>query len=117
MQEKVFADMKTFFANQMYLNLENLQLVGKPDFDNDDIDNAAGNVVAATKKKEAAEADLARARVEAETKQIQAQTYAQSPALLRIRELEIQKETAAAWAAHQGTLVFGSNSSLQLQQK
>lgn len=116
-ESKVLENMKTFFNNNIYLELENLQLVGKPDFDNDDIDNAAGRVIAAKKNKEIAELDLAKSKVEAETKQVQAQTFAQSPALLEIRKLELKKEEAQAWAQHNGTLVFGNNSPLQLINK
>ena len=49
------------------------------------------------------------------TKQVQAQTYAQSPQLLELERLRLQKETAGEWAKHQGALVFGNGSYLQFQ--
>lgn len=107
--------MKAYFANEMHLVLENLQFIGKPDFDNNDIDTASSNTVASQQKKNAALADLERAKVEAETKQVQAQTYAQSPQLLELERLRLQKETAGEWAKHQGALVFGNGSYLQFQ--
>lgn len=120
-QVKVFENMKAFFTNQMYLNLENLQLVGKPDFDNDDIDSAASKVVASSKLKEAAEATLAAEKVEAERKQLQAASFS-NPALLQIKllelKLQIEEARAKGIAAHQGTLVIGNaDTAIQLPQK
>ena len=111
-QKAVFETLKPIFAEQFYLTLEAVQFVNKPDFDNDNIDNAASQVVANQKLKEAAEAALAAQKVEVERKQLEAQTYA-NPQLLEIRKLELQKEIAQSWAQHQGTLVLG-NSPVQI---
>lgn len=76
-------------------------------------------MVANGKLKEAAEAALAAAKVDAEQKQVQAQTFA-NPAMLQIKMLElrlaIEQARAEGIAKHQGTLILGnSDSQLQLQ--
>lgn len=113
-QKSIFDKLKPIFENQLFLQLESIQIIGRPDFLDDRIETAASAVIANSKLKEAAEAALAAARVDAERKAVESQTFAQSPALLKIRELELQKETAEAWARHQGTLVFGGSSPLFL---
>lgn len=116
-QKQVFERLKLIFENQLYMALESIQIIGRPDFLDDRIENAASGVVAATKEKEAAEARLASAKVDAETKQVQAQTFQQSSALLEIRKLELQREIAEAWAKHNGTLIFGNSNPVQLVNK
>jgi hypothetical protein len=91
-----------------------VQIIGRPDFVDDRIEQAASAVVANQKAKEAAEADLARAKVEAEKKQVEAQTF-NNPALLQIKLLElrldIERARAEGIAKHQGalTIVNGTN--------
>lgn len=114
-QNNVREKLLPIFTNQMYLELESVQILGRPDFLDDRIEQAASQVVANQKLKEAAQAGLEAARVNAQQKQVEAQTYA-NPALLEIRKLELQKEIAAEWRQHNGTLVFG-NSSMLLQEK
>lgn len=115
MRGPLMEEMKAFFQSEMHLTLENLQFSSKPDFDNNDIDAAASNIIAAQQRKSVAIADLERTKVEAETRQVQSQTFAQSPQLMELEKLKLQKEIAAAWAGHQGALVFGGNNTpLQL---
>ena len=111
-REPVLAEMKYYFTNEMHLVLENLQFVGKPDFDNNDIDTASSNTVAAQQKKNAALADLERVKVEAETKQVQAQTFAQSPQLMELERLKYQVQMTENLGKTAGILVFGENSPL-----
>ena len=110
-QNKIREKLLPIFTNQMYLELESVQILGRPDFLDDRIEQAASQVVANQKLKEAAQAGLEAARVNAQQKQVEAQTYA-NPALLEIRKLELQKEIAAEWRQHNGTLVFGNSSML-----
>jgi hypothetical protein len=116
-QQRLQDKLKPIFATQMYLDLESVQIIGRPDFLDDRIEQAASQVVANQKLKEAAQAGLEAARVDAERKQVEAATYA-NPALLQIRKLELQREIAAEWRQHNGTLVFGGASPmLNLQEK
>jgi hypothetical protein len=115
-QARIKEKLAPTLANQLFLEIESIQIIGRPDFLDDRIEQAASQVVANQKLKEAAQAGLEAARIDAEKKQVEAQTYA-NPALLQIRKLELQKEIAQEWAKHQGTLVFGSNNPIQLQEK
>lgn len=112
-QKKIFEVLKPIFANQLFAHLESVQIIDRPDFLDDRIEQAASQVVANQKLKEAATAALEAAKIEAERKQVEAQTYA-NPALLEIRKLELQKEIAGEWRQHQGTLVFGGSTPLLL---
>lgn len=113
-QKQVFEKMKPLLAGN-FLKIESVQITGRPDFIDDRIEQSASAVVANQKLKEASLAALEAAKVDAEKKQVEAQTYA-NPALLEIRKLELQKEVAEAWAKHQGTLVLGNNP-IQIQEK
>ena len=117
-QKGIFDRLKPIFAQQLHLELESVQIIGRPDFLDDRIEQAASAVVANQKLKEASLAALEAAKVDAEKKQVEAQTYA-NPALLEIRKLELQKEVAEAWSKHQGTLVLGGGvtPSIQIQDK
>lgn len=116
-QNRIREQLVPIFSSQRYLDLESVQILGRPDFLDDRIEQAASQVVANQKLKEAATAALEASRIDAERKQVEAATYA-NPALLEIRKLEMQKEIAAEWSKHQGTLVLGggSNPSIQLQE-
>lgn len=113
MQQELTGRLKPIFVNQFYREVESVQIIGRPDFLDDRIEQAASQVVANQKLKEASQAALEAARIDAERKQVEAQTYA-NPQLFRIRELELQKEVAAEWAKHQGTLVLGGGSNAQV---
>lgn len=115
-QKQLFETLKPIFANQLYLELESVQIIGRPDFLDDRIEQAASQVVANQKLKEAATAALEASRIEAERKQVEALTFA-NPALLEIRKLELQREIAAEWSKHNGTLVLGGGANLQLSDK
>lgn len=112
-QKQLFQTLQPIFAQQLYLELESVQIIGRPDFLDDRIEQAASQVVANQKLKEAATAALEASKIEAERKRVEAETYS-NPALLEIRKLELQKEIAAEWSKHQGTLVFGSGASVQV---
>jgi len=107
-QQIITDRLKPILENQLGQEIESVQIIGRPDFLDDRIEQAASLVVANQKQKEAEQAGLEAAKVNAETKQVQAQTYA-NPALLQIRKLELQVEIAREWRQHNGTLIFGNS--------
>lgn len=113
-QKFMFDRLKEFYEQQMFSDLVSVQIVDKPTFDNADIEGAASKVVAAQKLKQAAEQYKAAAQTTLEKNQIENQIYSQSPQAFEIRKLEIQRDIAEAWSKHQGTLVFGGNSQIQV---
>jgi hypothetical protein len=113
-QRKIEERLKPILAEQFNCDFISLQIIGRPDFEDDRIEQSASAVVANQKLKEANQALLEASKIEQERKQIEAQTFANNPTLLEIKKLELQKEIAQAWSAHQGTLVFG-NGSQQIQ--
>ena len=108
-QKSITNSLTSIFKQQLLLELESVQIIGRPDFVDDRIELAASSVVANQKAKEAAEADLARAKVEAEKKQVEALTF-NNPALLQIKLLEmrldIERARADGIAKHQGPLTI-----------
>jgi len=120
-QKRILEALKPQLATQLLLITESVQ-IGNPDFLNDNIEAAAALVVANEKQKQAEEARLEAAKIAAQTKQIEALTYA-NPALLDIKKLELQLEIERARAegikSHQGPLTImygaGSGSGVQLQ--
>jgi len=120
-QKRLIDSLTPILKQQLMLTLESIQIIGRPDFLDDRIEQAASAVVANQKAKEAAEADLARAKVEAEKKQVEASTLA-NPQTFAIRQLELQLEIERARAegikGHQGplTIVNGAaNPQIQLR--
>ena len=118
-QKSITNSLAPIFKQQLYIELESVQIIGRPDFVDDRIELAASAVVANQKAKEAAEADLARARVEAEKKQVEALTF-NNPALLQIKLLElrldIERARADGIAIHQGALtIVNGTSDTQIQ--
>jgi len=95
-QKKITDSLKPVLKSQMWLELESIQIIGRPDLP-DNIENAASQVVANQKGKEGAEAALATAKVDAERKQIEAQSFA-NPALLQIKLLELRLQIEQAKA-------------------
>src|SRR5688572_16705507 len=120
-QKRILEALKPQLATQLLLITESVQ-IGNPDFLNDNIEAAAALVVANEKQKQAEEARLEAAKIAAQTKQIEATTFA-NPALLEIKKLELQLEIERARAegikSHQGPLTImygaGSGSGVQLQ--
>jgi hypothetical protein len=118
-QKRIVDALKPQLASQLQLVMESVQL-GNPDFADDRIEAAASEVVANEKQKQAEEAKLEAAKISAQTKQIEAQTYA-NPALLDIKRLELQLEIERARSEgiknHQGalTIMYGSGQGVQLQ--
>jgi hypothetical protein len=120
-QRRILESLKPQLATQLQLITESVQ-IGNPDFLDDRIEAAASGVVANEKQKQAEEARLEAAKIAAQTKQIEAATFA-NPALLEIKKLELQLEIERARAegirSHQGPLTIlygsGSGSGVQLQ--
>ncbi|MET0646826.1 MAG: SPFH domain-containing protein [Pyrinomonadaceae bacterium] len=118
-QKRILETLKPQLANQLQLITESVQ-IGNPDFLDDRIEAAASGVVANEKQKQAEEARLEAAKIAAQTKQIEALTYA-NPALLDIKRLEMQLEIERARAEgirnHQGplTIMYGTGAGVQVQ--
>ena len=110
-QKRILESLRPQIGNQLLLVTESVQ-IGNPDFLDDRVEAAASGVVANEKQKQAEEARLEAAKVAAQTKQIEAQTFA-NPALLEIKRLELQLEIERARSEgiknHQGplTIVYG----------
>jgi regulator of protease activity HflC (stomatin/prohibitin superfamily) len=77
------------FSNH-YARLESVQIsnIDLPD----NVEVQAAEVAAAAKAKEAAEFRLSAARIDQETRALEARTAAQNPELIRLRQLEIMRE-------------------------
>jgi len=118
-QSKILADIQTGlagpFKSEMHLDIASVGMEIAPQFQDPRIDDAANQVVAAQKLKQAAEAQKAAAETLFEKAQIDNKIYTQSPQAFEIRKLELQKDIAQAWAGHQGTLIFGNSGSMQYQ--
>src|SRR5215204_4804173 len=118
-QKRILEALKPQLANQLQLTTESVQ-IGNPDFLDDRIEAAASGVVANEKQKQAEEARLEAAKIAAQTKQIEAATFA-NPALLEIKKLELQLEIERARAdgirSHQGplTIMYGAGAGVQVQ--
>ena len=118
-QKRIFESLKPQLAGQLQQTLESVQ-IGNPDFLDDRIEAAASGVVANEKQKQAEEARLEAAKIGAQTKQIEALTFA-NPALLEIKKLELQLEIERARADgiknHQGalTIMYGGSAGVQVQ--
>jgi len=110
-QRRILESLRPQIGNQLLLVTESVQ-IGNPDFLDDRVEAAASGVVANEKQKQAEEARLEAAKVAAQTKQIEAQTFA-NPALLEIKRLELQLEIERARSEgiknHQGplTIMYG----------
>ena len=110
-QKRILDSLRPQIGNQLQLVTESVQ-IGNPDFLDDRVEAAASGVVANEKQKQAEEARLEAAKVAAQTKQIEAQTFA-NPALLEIKKLELQLEIERARSegikSHQGplTIMYG----------
>lgn len=118
-QKRILETLRPQLASQLLLITESVQ-IGNPDFLDDRIEAAASGVVANEKQKQAEEARLEAAKIAAQTKQIEALTYA-NPALLDIKRLEMQLEIERARADgirnHQGplTIMYGGGAGVQVQ--
>src|SRR5688500_11759521 len=110
-QKRILESLRPQIGNQLLLVTESVQ-IGNPDFLDDRVEAAASGVVANEKQKQAEEARLEAAKVAAQTKQIEAQTFA-NPALLEIKKLELQLDIERARSegikSHQGplTIMYG----------
>lgn len=114
-QQEALKDLQAIFRTQMHATIESV-VVGKPDFIDDGIEVAGSRVVAAKKKEEEEGALKKAAETKRQRLEIEARTF-ENPKMyaLEIQKLRIQE--AKAWAAHQGTLVFGGDMSPTIQLK
>lgn len=118
-QKRIVEALRPLLASQLLLQTESVQ-IGNPDFLDDRIESAASEVVANEKQKQAEEAKLEAAKIAAQTKQIEALTFA-NPALLEIKKLELQLDIERARAdgikGHSGplTVVNGSPPGMTMQ--
>jgi hypothetical protein len=118
-QKRIVETLKPLLSDQLILNMESAQ-IGNPDFLDDRIEQAASAVVANEKQKQAEQAKFEAAKITAQTKEIEARTYA-NPALLEIKKLElhleIERVRSEGIRGHQGplTIVQGSSPGIQLQ--
>lgn len=118
-QKRIVESLRPQLSNQLQLTTESVQ-IGNPDFLDDRIEAAASGVVANEKQKQAEEARLEAAKIAAQTKQIEAATYA-NPALLDIKKLELALEIERARADgiknHNGalTILYGTQQGTNLQ--
>ena len=107
-QKRILESLRPQLGTQLLLVTESVQ-IGNPDFLDDRVEAAASGVVANEKQKQAEEARLEAAKVAAQTKQIEALTFA-NPALLEIKKLELALEIERARADgiknHQGALTI-----------
>lgn len=109
-QKSISDSLTEILGNQLRQELVSVQITSAPDFDNDNIETAASQVVANQKLKEAADAAQEAAKVETETKKIQAQNF-ENPKIYALEMQKLRVEEAKAWAGHQGSLIFGGGSS------
>jgi hypothetical protein len=107
-QQTIFTRLKVIMEQQLRQELESVQLLGAPDFENNDIEIAASRVVANQKLQQAADAAQEAAKVETETKRIQAQTF-ENPKMYALELEKLKVQQAEAWSKHQGTLIFGGS--------
>ena len=112
-QKTIEDRLREILSSKLRQDLVSVQITSAPDFENDNIETAASQVVANTKLKEAATAAQDAARIETETKRIQAQTF-DNPKMLELELRKLRVQEAEAWGKHQGSLVFAGNSPLIL---
>jgi SPFH domain / Band 7 family. len=113
-QKAIEETLRPVVENQIFSELVSVQIVDRPDFDNDDIEMAASKVVAAQKEKEAQEQYKQAAQIELEKNEIVNRIYQSSPQAFELKKLEWQKYIAEAWAQNHAPIVFGSGN-LQVQ--
>jgi len=90
---RVTQDLKTTLDPQFAAHSVLLESVQTSNIDlPDNVEIQAAEVAAAAKAKEAAEFRLQAAKIEQETRALEARTAAQNPELIRLRQLEIMRE-------------------------
>lgn len=119
--QKKLLEVLSIKLKAQWLKLESIEIIGRPDFVDDRIENAASAVVANQKDKEAAQAALEKAKVEAERKEVEARAFA-NPATLEIEKLKLQLQIEEARAEgigrHQGPLTIVNGATpIQLRQQ
>jgi len=113
-QSDIYNRLVGVYGNELFAELISVQITDRPDFDNDDIENAASRVVAAQKEKEAQEQYKQAAQIELEKNEIVNRIYTSSPQAFELKKLEWQKYIAEAWAQNHAPIVFGGNTQIQV---
>lgn len=113
-QKSIEDRLKEVYSNQLYADLVSVQITDRPDFDNDEIENAASRVVAAQKQKEAEEQYKQAAQTRLEKNEIENRIYASSPQAFELRKLELQRDIAGSWASNHAPIVFGGSVQVQV---
>lgn len=121
-QKKLFTVLKETLKTKGWMSLESIEVLGRPDFVDDRIENAASAVVANQKEQEAAQARLAASKIEAERKEVEAKTFA-NPAMFELEkyritlqaQVDIERARAEGMAKHNGPLTVVNGGAPQLQ--
>jgi len=107
-QKNVEEAIRSVAKDQLFLEIESVQITGRPYFQEQEIEAAASRVVAAVKKKQAAQAEYEAEEIAQKRKQLEAATFARSPQTLELEKMDRQIKIAEAWAKHSGSLIFGA---------
>lgn len=107
-QATIQSRLKVILEQQLRQELESVQLLGAPDFENNDIEVAASRVVANQKLKQAADAAQEAAIVETKTKEIQAKNF-ENPKIYALEMQKLEVEKAAHYGKLTGTLIINGN--------
>jgi hypothetical protein len=117
-QAAILSDIKkeldTTLGKEMHIEVASVGMEIQPQFKDGRIDDAANQVVAAQKLKQAAEAQKAAAQTNLEKAQIDNKIYTDSPQAYQLAVLEKQRQIAEAWSHHQGTLILGPAQGVQI---
>lgn len=122
-QAKVLADIKTEldpkFAGELFCEISSVGMEIQPQFSDPNIDQAANNVVAAKKTKDAEQAWKEAAQIRLEKQQIENQVWNSSPQAFELEKLKWQagmvRDFSQGMAQHQGTLILDPSVLRQLQ--
>lgn len=108
-QNDITNRLKDVFDKELFAELVSVQITDRPDFDNDDIENAASRVVAAQKEKEAQEQFKQAAQIELEKNEIINRIYVSSPQAFELKKLEWKKYIAEALARNNAPIVLSDD--------
>lgn len=122
-QAKVLTDIQQElvdkFKNELFCEISSVGMEVQPQFSDPKIDEAANNVVAAKKQKDAEQAWKDAAQIRLEKQQIENQVWASSPQAFELEKLKWQagmiRDFADGIAKHQGTLILDPAAMRQLQ--
>lgn len=122
-QAKVLADVQQElaekFKNELFCEISSVGMEIQPQFSDPKIDEAANNVVAAKKQKDAEQAWKDAAQIRLEKQQIENQVWTSSPQAFELEKLKWQagmvRDLSQGIANHQGTLILDPSAMRQLQ--